>query len=450
MRKRKPIVIDDSDEERQEAEDRARALRPDSFLHLFQIDRQKVSTSDGRTEWRTRSTSSSSIRRLSAGSIRPQPSPPPTPQPQQLTESTTVTTSALERATWPSDIAYLRDHFNPGRIVMPSVTSFGSCGCSSVCRADDCRNGRLGLYCVPASRPYAGRCGNGLLNEERLALARDRCSKLYGVIATADIHKGEILGEYLGELTTVNMSPQHRQRNAGNLLVLHHALGKNSSWRVAIDAHRYGSLLRFMNHSCEPAARFHEVASGRRHTAVAVASRAIKSGEEVTVSYGDDLWFVCWCRSPYPTLRTSSSRLGGADLGSYHELGARGGGEDDPRTPVASFTKTKRLRGEAAVTGLRKQLVELDAEAARAPTDIMQMMLLMREESEARRVEELQRRRDERFEKEAWRREEREEREERRRQERAEADERRRQDKEEAHARTQEILLLIGALAKRA
>ncbi|TYZ61545.1 hypothetical protein PybrP1_002732, partial [[Pythium] brassicae (nom. inval.)] len=195
----------------------------------------------------------------------------------------------------------------------------------------------LGLYCVPASCPYAGRCGNGLLNEERLALARDRRSKSYGPIAAADIDK--------------------------------------------------------------------------------VASRAIKSGEEVTVSYGDDLWFLTeesvvtgleafGSSGPYSSpSRSTVTNVGsaGADLGSYHELGARGGGEDDPRTPVASFTKTKRLRSDAAVTGLRKQLVELDAEAARALTDIMQMMVLMREESEARRVEELQRRRDESFEKEARR-----------------------------------------------
>lgn len=159
----------------------------------------------------------------------------------------------------------------------------------------------------------------------------------------------------------------------------------------------------------------------------------------------------------YPALRTTSSRLGGTELGADHEIGPRGSVNDDSRTPTASFTKAKRVRGEIAVAGLRKHFPKLDAKAVRAPTDIMQIMLLMRDESdrkhEARRAEDLKRRRDNQAEKDERRREEREQREQRRHEDRdesEEADERRRLDKEEAHARTQEILLLIGAISKRA
>jgi SET domain-containing protein len=50
-----------------------------------------------------------------------------------------------------------------------------------------------------------------------------------------------------------------------------------------------------MNHSCNPAAKFHEVQTGDRLTVVAVTVRPIAAGEEVTVSYGNKLWFVCRC-----------------------------------------------------------------------------------------------------------------------------------------------------------
>lgn len=57
----------------------------------------------------------------------------------------------------------------------------------------------------------------------------------------------------------------------------------------------------------------------------------------------------------YHTLYTSLSRLGGTELGAYHELGQQA--RVDARTPVASSTMVKRVCGEAAVAGLRKQLV---------------------------------------------------------------------------------------------
>ncbi|GMF41361.1 unnamed protein product [Phytophthora fragariaefolia] len=64
---------------------------------------------------------------------------------------------------------------------------------------------------------------------------------------------------------------------------------------AAIDAESMGGLMWFLNHSCKPAAEFKEV-SNRRRTSVDVATtQKIKRDDEVTVDYGDDLWFVCRC-----------------------------------------------------------------------------------------------------------------------------------------------------------
>lgn len=51
--------------------------------------------------------------------------------------------------------------------------------------------------------------------------------------------------------------------------------------------------MRFLNHSCEPAAHFQEMTYGSTHRVVVVTRRAVARGEEVTVSYGEQLWFVC-------------------------------------------------------------------------------------------------------------------------------------------------------------
>ncbi|KAE9042277.1 hypothetical protein PR001_g6262 [Phytophthora rubi] len=64
---------------------------------------------------------------------------------------------------------------------------------------------------------------------------------------------------------------------------------------VGIDAKECGSLVRFMNHSCDPSARFHEVQCGSQLTVVAVTVKEVGVGEPITVSYGNDLWFVCRC-----------------------------------------------------------------------------------------------------------------------------------------------------------
>jgi hypothetical protein len=65
---------------------------------------------------------------------------------------------------------------------------------------------------------------------------------------------------------------------------------------LGIDAREHGGSARFLNHSCNPSARSHEVQVGKSVTVVAVSIRDIYAGEEVTLSYGSGLWFVCRCK----------------------------------------------------------------------------------------------------------------------------------------------------------
>uniref|UniRef100_H3GL63 DUF6818 domain-containing protein n=1 Tax=Phytophthora ramorum TaxID=164328 RepID=H3GL63_PHYRM len=121
----------------------------------------------------------------------------------------------------------------------------------------------------------------------------------------------------------------------------------------------------------------------------------------------------------------------------------------------ASFAKAKRLRVLKSTTALKKKLTDLKSASSNigTSTSTFKMMLLFRVESErkseARRVEEELRRRDEAAAKDARLQAEKLEAEERRRQDKLEADERLRRDKEDARARTQEMIMLIGAIFKK-
>uniref|UniRef100_H3H4Q1 SET domain-containing protein n=1 Tax=Phytophthora ramorum TaxID=164328 RepID=H3H4Q1_PHYRM len=133
------------------------------------------------------------------------------------------------------------------------------------------------LYCNVNCCPYDGLCGNGLAESPKLFLGKSVRTKALGVVAAENIDAGEVLGQYLGEIEHCTERP---------------------SWpvKVVINAKKMGGLMRFANHSCEPVAKFVEVANGRRTTVVVATTKRIRRGQEITVDYGDDPWFVCRCR----------------------------------------------------------------------------------------------------------------------------------------------------------
>ncbi|KAG1697658.1 hypothetical protein DVH05_016097 [Phytophthora capsici] len=156
----------------------------------------------------------------------------------------------------------------------------------------------------------------------------------------------------------------------------------------------------------------------------------------------------------YPDLQRHSNRLGGGDLATFRDsVGAKRASEDDDDEHEASFAKTKRVRALKATSALKAKLDGLESSASSTRNNILETILLMREETErkaeARREEEEQRRRDELAVMEARRLAEKAEAEERRRVDRQDMEERARRDREEARARTQELVMLLGALTKK-
>ncbi|EGZ25691.1 hypothetical protein PHYSODRAFT_326684 [Phytophthora sojae] len=160
--------------------------------------------------------------------------------------------------------------FNPLATVFPAVPHFGWCDCPSPCRVDSCRNSRMHLYCNINCCPYRGLCGNALGESNKIYLGK-MCAQ----------RRSEWSPLRPLKLEKSSMQPERPTHPV----------------RVAINAENLGGLMRFVKHSCEALAKFVEVSNGRRTTVVVASTEDIRQGQEVTVDYGDDLWFVCRCGS---------------------------------------------------------------------------------------------------------------------------------------------------------
>ncbi|KAE8973661.1 hypothetical protein PR001_g26245 [Phytophthora rubi] len=136
-------------------------------------------------------------------------------------------------------------------IVFPTVARFGWCACTFPYRTKTCRNELMNVY---------------------------------------------VLGQYLGEVVLERTSVRDRLRNRGYRLVTK-TRPKCPAYLVdvAVNAEFMGCMMRFVNRSCNLVAEFREFSNGRRTIVVVATATFIRKGREITVDYGDNLWFVCRC-----------------------------------------------------------------------------------------------------------------------------------------------------------
>jgi hypothetical protein len=206
----------------------------------------------------------------------------------------TVSSPSYARAEWPAHVVHLAANFNPDGIKLPSVPHYGPCGCTSPCRHDSCSNALTGILCTPKCCKHGDKCGNGLRSCEDIVLMKDLQTASLGVVATKTIPKGVTVGEYLGRLT-LDRPSKDRVCNRGYRLLLYQGPKNSGKYRACIDAELFGSMMRFVNHSCFPSAAFYERSNGATHTVVVATLREVYAGQELTVDYGNELWFVCKC-----------------------------------------------------------------------------------------------------------------------------------------------------------
>ncbi|GLB05462.1 hypothetical protein AtubIFM57258_000751 [Aspergillus tubingensis] len=105
-----------------------------------------------------------------------------------------------------------------------------------------------------------------------------------GVRALARFEKGDILGEYIGEL--------HPPCYKGD-----HIYALTMQGKVDVDKEiavicpmEYGNFTRFINHSCRPNTTFERRTIGNRATMTVEVVRDIRPFEELTINYGREYW----------------------------------------------------------------------------------------------------------------------------------------------------------------
>ncbi|GAA85222.1 SET domain protein [Aspergillus luchuensis] len=105
-----------------------------------------------------------------------------------------------------------------------------------------------------------------------------------GVRALTRFEKGDILGEYIGEL--------HPPCYQGDLIYALTMQGKvDVDEEIAlICPMEYGNFTRFINHSCRPNTTFERRTIGNRATMTVEVVRNIQPFEELTINYGREYW----------------------------------------------------------------------------------------------------------------------------------------------------------------
>ncbi|GMG15234.1 unnamed protein product [Phytophthora fragariaefolia] len=192
---------------------------------------------------------------------------------------------------WPASVVRITEQRSWKFPRVPiGVQGGAGCECSQRCNALSCTNARQSRFC---NESFGGVCENALRESSVLAIRRNTRTAMRGLVTTAAIPTGEVIGEYLGHVQLFGPPCQNAPANEGFKMYLKTRTTGNKF--VGIDALEKDGLLRLMNHSCNAAARFHEVQTGDKLTVVAVTVRDVYPGEEMTVSYGSKLWFLCRC-----------------------------------------------------------------------------------------------------------------------------------------------------------
>eukprot|EP00961_Rhodomonas_salina_P285271 3854869-Rhodomonas_salina.1 len=101
-----------------------------------------------------------------------------------------------------------------------------------------------------------------------------------GLRSTANMADGTIVGPYYGRAKT---KPKRLSRKGHHYLV-------EMERDVVIDAAREGTIMRYVNSSCDPNVKLVERTLEGRSELFYISSRPIKSGEDITAAYGDSAW----------------------------------------------------------------------------------------------------------------------------------------------------------------
>ncbi|KAE8880592.1 hypothetical protein PF007_g11441 [Phytophthora fragariae] len=211
----------------------------------------------------------------------------------------TETLNLVEEVMWPTSVRRICESQVPEGLEFADIGDGDPCQCYGDCFMDSCQNALLSIYCNPDCCSLGGTCSNSPRSHPGLKLY-DTCRVRLGVHTTAYIEVGDIVGEHVGRLfeypAVIEGQPhQAVKQNSGYTMLLN--AKSVSGMFVYIEALHCGSITRFMSHSCDPNVEFVEMQNGKDVKVLARMIKTVKPGTQLTVNYGDEIWFKCACDS---------------------------------------------------------------------------------------------------------------------------------------------------------
>lgn len=205
----------------------------------------------------------------------------------QLSDTNRMLVADWLPAGWPLFVESIEHHSNMETWTFKPVPDKAYCDCTGRCSALTCKNALNNRFCTTTNCAFKAECGNALQESPHLHLSWSRRLGEFGITALSFIPSGQIIGQYFGRFMGLDEAPSRGNMDNSYRMLLETPASDGRS--VVLDALWCGGKMRFLNHHCNPNCRFEEVQVGDYLTVVAVSRRDIQPGEEVTVSYGEQL-----------------------------------------------------------------------------------------------------------------------------------------------------------------
>ena len=261
-----------------------------------------------------------------------------------------------------------RNHYVEPAKPKPGHEASGMCRCLSKAGEHKCNDGSCENVAMKSE--CSVKCGEDCANRrlQRGVTAKVRVINAgeigLGLVPTKDLKKGDLVGEYCGEV--INEAEFRRRVQLYQEEV--HSYFMALSQDLKIDASRRSGITRYINHSCEPNCESQKWNTGGEDRIAIIANRDIKAGEELTFDYAarvlslNDKPCLCGSDECRKKLATRDERLTGI---VREGAGSRNSNRREKKVALGHrhLRTARKLAKEAKEAHAKRKEMEVDEKA---------------------------------------------------------------------------------------
>ncbi|RLN48810.1 hypothetical protein BBJ28_00013308 [Nothophytophthora sp. Chile5] len=217
--------------------------------------------------------------------------PPSQPDPND------AETDVMESIPFPDYVTEILENIVPEGLKFLDACDVDPCLCVGNCFADLFRNADTAFYCTPVICRLDALCSNAPRTHPGLRIYDTQRLDL-GVYTTQKLWAGESVAEYCGNLQEyeamrTGQPEEAMKQNSGYAMLLNEKTRRGNF--VYVEALAAGSIARFFQHACSPNVQFVEMENWTQVKVLCRMVRTVDIGAQITVSYGNEIWFKCAC-----------------------------------------------------------------------------------------------------------------------------------------------------------